>query len=49
MPTLFASPLLLISAVFYIFIIWVLWMVVKSLKSIDTSLKSIAQSPAEKA
>jgi hypothetical protein len=41
-------PLLAISGVLYIFVFWVLWMVVKSLKSIDASLKEIARGPQTK-
>lgn len=37
-------PLLAIWGIFYIFVIWVLWMIVKCLKSIDHSLKEIADS-----
>ena len=43
------SPLcLVVVGVFYIFLIWVLWMVVKSLKSIDASMKEIARSGSNK-
>jgi len=38
-------PLLAISGILYIFVFWVLWMIVKSLKSIDASLKEIARGP----
>jgi hypothetical protein len=37
-----------VVGVFYIFLIWVLWMVVKSLKSIDASMKEIARSGSNK-
>jgi hypothetical protein len=37
-----AIPLFAISGILYIFVLWMLWMVVKSLKSMDESLKEIA-------
>ena len=43
------SPLCLaVVGVFYVFLIWVLWMVVKSLKSIDASLKEVARNGSNK-
>jgi hypothetical protein len=39
---------LVIVGVWFIFLIWVLWMVVKSLKSIDSSLKEIARNGSNK-
>ena len=39
---------LVIVGVFYVFLIWVLWMVVKSMKSIDASLREIARSGSNK-
>lgn len=40
----FFVPMLAVWGIFYIFVIWVLWMIVKSLKSIDHSLKAIADN-----
>jgi hypothetical protein len=37
-------PILAISGILYIFALWVMWMIVKSLKSIDVSLKEIARN-----
>jgi hypothetical protein len=42
--TTYFAPMLAVWGIFYIFAIWVLWMIVKSLKSIDHSLKEIADS-----
>jgi hypothetical protein len=40
--SIYFVPMLAVWGIFYIFVIWVLWMIVKSLKSIDHSLKEIA-------
>ncbi|MDP9050789.1 MAG: hypothetical protein M3O31_08720 [Acidobacteriota bacterium] len=39
-----ALPFFAISGILYIFVLWVMWMVVKTLKSMDESLKEIARS-----
>jgi hypothetical protein len=44
MMSLMALPFFAISGVLYIFVLWVMWMVVKTLKSMDESLKEIARS-----
>jgi hypothetical protein len=33
-----------ISGILYIFVLWVMWMIVKSLKSMDDSLKEMARN-----
>jgi hypothetical protein len=44
---LFALPFLAIYGILYIFVLWVMWMIVKSLKSMDESLKEIARNQAK--
>jgi hypothetical protein len=39
-----AALLYPLVAIFWIFILWVLWTIAQSLKSLDTSVKEIAQS-----
>jgi hypothetical protein len=46
--TAMAIPFFAISGILYIFVLWVMWMIVKSLKSIDESLKEIAVSSKTK-
>jgi F0F1-type ATP synthase membrane subunit b/b' len=47
--SLFAYPVLIfaVTGIFYIFVLWVMWMIVKSLKSMDESLKEIARNQAK--
>ena len=43
-----AVPFFAISGILYIFVLWVMWMIVKSLKSMDQSLKEISVSSKTK-
>jgi hypothetical protein len=44
MTAVMALPVLLVSGLLYIFVLWVMWMIVKSLKSMDESLKEMARN-----
>ena len=44
MTAVMALPVLLVSGLLYIFVLWVMWMIVKSLKSMDESLKEMASN-----
>jgi hypothetical protein len=44
----FSSLYMIVVGVWFIFLIWVLWMIVKSLKSMDASLKEIARNGSNK-
>ena len=44
MTAVMALPVLFVSGLLYIFVLWVMWMIVKSLKSMDESLKEMARN-----
>jgi hypothetical protein len=46
--TTLAMPFFAVSGILYIFVLWVMWMIVKSLKSMDESLKEIARNAQAK-
>lgn len=43
-----ALPILAVFGILYIFVLWMMWMIVRSLKSMDESIKVIARNSQTK-